>query len=140
MPANCNVAFWRKVANGPTTPEADLILNKHWDDIFVVPDILCNAGGVIVSYFEWVQGLQSFLWAETEVTDKLFRILEHSFVQMIRRAKQDKVSHRNRSHGHRGRASHESETRARSLPVNRDVDFLSRRNTRKSRARLPNEW
>jgi glutamate dehydrogenase (NAD(P)+) len=81
-------------ANGPTTPEADLILNQHWDDIFVVPDILCNAGGVIVSYFEWVQGLQSFLWAETEVTDKLFRILEHSFVQMIRRAKQDKVSHR----------------------------------------------
>ncbi len=81
-------------ANGPTTPEADLILNKHWDEIFVIPDILCNAGGVIVSYFEWVQGLQSFLWAETEVTDKLFRILEHSFVQMIRRAKNDKVSHR----------------------------------------------
>ncbi|MDQ6913899.1 MAG: Glu/Leu/Phe/Val dehydrogenase [Verrucomicrobiota bacterium] len=81
-------------ANGPTSPEADLILNKHWDEIFVIPDILCNAGGVIVSYFEWVQGLQSFLWAETEVTDKLFRILEHSFVQMIRRAKNDKVSHR----------------------------------------------
>ena len=81
-------------ANGPTTPEADLILNKNWDEIFVIPDILCNAGGVIVSYFEWVQGLQSFLWAETEVTDKLFRILEHSFVQMIRRAKNDKVSHR----------------------------------------------
>ncbi len=81
-------------ANGPTTPEADLILNKVWDEIFVIPDILCNAGGVIVSYFEWVQGLQSFLWAETEVTDKLFRILEHSFVQMIRRAKNDKVSHR----------------------------------------------
>ncbi|MDQ2919501.1 MAG: Glu/Leu/Phe/Val dehydrogenase [Verrucomicrobiota bacterium] len=81
-------------ANGPTSPEADLILNKNWDEIFVIPDILCNAGGVIVSYFEWVQGLQSFLWAETEVTDKLFRILEHSFVQMIRRAKNDKVSHR----------------------------------------------
>jgi len=81
-------------ANGPTSPEADLILNKHWDEMFVIPDILCNAGGVIVSYFEWVQGLQAFLWAETEVTDKLFRILEHSFVQMIRRAKQDKVSHR----------------------------------------------
>jgi glutamate dehydrogenase (NAD(P)+) len=81
-------------ANGPTTPEADLILNKNWDDIFVIPDILCNAGGVIVSYFEWVQGLQAFLWAETEVTDKLFRILEHSFVQIIRRAKHDKVSHR----------------------------------------------
>jgi glutamate dehydrogenase (NAD(P)+) len=81
-------------ANGPTTPEADLILNQHWDEIFVIPDILCNAGGVIVSYFEWVQGLQAFLWTESEVTDKLFRIMEHSFAQVIRRAKQDKVSHR----------------------------------------------
>ncbi|MGI8820157.1 MAG: Glu/Leu/Phe/Val family dehydrogenase [Chthoniobacterales bacterium] len=81
-------------ANGPTTPEADLILNEKWDEIFVIPDILCNAGGVIVSYFEWVQGLQSFLWTESEVTDKLFRIMQHSFTQVIKRAKQDKVSHR----------------------------------------------
>ena len=81
-------------ANGPTTPASDRILFERWNEIFVIPDILCNAGGVIVSYFEWVQGLQQFFWNETEVTDKLFRILEHSFVQMIRRAKQDKVSHR----------------------------------------------
>ena len=81
-------------ANGPTTPEADLLLNQRWDEVFVIPDILCNAGGVIVSYFEWVQGLQAFLWTETEVTDKLFRIMEHSFAHVIRRAKQDKVSHR----------------------------------------------
>jgi glutamate dehydrogenase (NAD(P)+) len=81
-------------ANGPTTPEADLILNRHWDEIFVIPDILCNAGGVIVSYFEWVQGLQAFAWTEIEVTDKLFRILEHSFVHVIKRAKEHKVSHR----------------------------------------------
>src|SRR5947209_5352243 len=81
-------------ANGPTTPEADLILNQAWDEVFVIPDILCNAGGVIVSYFEWVQGLQAFLWTETEVTDKLFRIMEHSFSQVIRRAKHDKVAHR----------------------------------------------
>src|SRR6266513_42378 len=81
-------------ANGPTTPDADLVLDQRWDEVFVIPDILCNAGGVIVSYVEWVQGLQAFLWSESEVTDKLFRILEHSFAQVIRRAKDHKVSHR----------------------------------------------
>jgi glutamate dehydrogenase (NAD(P)+) len=81
-------------ANGPTTPAADLILEQRWNEIFMIPDILCNAGGVIVSYFEWVQGLQNFFWNETEVTDRLFRILEQAFTTVVRRAKSARVSHR----------------------------------------------
>ena len=81
-------------ANGPTTVEADKILFERWNEVFVIPDILCNAGGVIVSYFEWVQSLQSFFWNETEVVDRLFRVLEQSFSAMIKRAKDEKISHR----------------------------------------------
>jgi glutamate dehydrogenase (NAD(P)+) len=83
-----------EAANGPTTVEAEKILFSRANEIFVIPDILCNAGGVIVSYFEWVQGLQSLFWNETEVTDRLFRVLEQSFVAVIRRARDEKISHR----------------------------------------------
>ena len=81
-------------ANGPTTPGADRILFERWNEIFVIPDILCNAGGVIVSYFEWVQGLQNFFWNESEVADRLFRILEQAFAAMLKRARTEKIPHR----------------------------------------------
>jgi glutamate dehydrogenase (NAD(P)+) len=67
-------------ANGPTTPEADEILNDK--GIFVVPDILANAGGVTVSYFEWVQNLQELIWSEEEVMDRLTRIMQRSFKEV----------------------------------------------------------
>lgn len=66
-----------EAANGPTTFSADRVLEKR-DDIEVIPDVLCNAGGVIVSYFEWLQNLQSFYWDRDEVLKKLFVILDRA--------------------------------------------------------------
>lgn len=67
-------------ANGPSTPDADKIL--HDKGILVVPDILANAGGVIVSYFEWVQDLQNFFWEEDQVNERLTKIMRYSYGQV----------------------------------------------------------
>jgi glutamate dehydrogenase (NAD(P)+) len=76
-------------ANGPTTPEADVILREK--DVFVLPDILANSGGVVVSYFEWVQDLQNFFWTEEEVTKKLRDILIKAFHEVLHMSQKHKV-------------------------------------------------
>jgi glutamate dehydrogenase (NAD(P)+) len=79
-----------EAANGPTTPEADMILNER--GIPVVPDILANAGGVTVSYFEWVQDLQRFFWEENEINNRLESIMTRAYRAMCNKAEEQQVS------------------------------------------------
>jgi glutamate dehydrogenase (NAD(P)+) len=79
-------------ANGPTAPEADEILQSN--GVFVIPDILANAGGVTVSYFEWVQNIQEFFWSEEDVNRKLGEIMVRSFNEVFKMAWDHKVTPR----------------------------------------------
>ncbi len=77
-------------ANGPTTPEADDIL--HDKGVLVLPDVIANAGGVTVSYFEWVQDFSSFFWTEDEINARLVHIMQNAFAAIWQVAQENKVS------------------------------------------------
>ncbi len=79
-------------ANGPTTLEADEILSER--EVFVLPDVLGNSGGVIVSYFEWVQGTQNYMWSLEEINERLHKILTEAFHRTLLRARRDGLNMR----------------------------------------------
>jgi glutamate dehydrogenase (NAD(P)+) len=89
---NIKARIVAEAANGPTTPEADKILYDK--GIFLIPDILANAGGVTVSYFEWVQGLQSFFWSERDVNVKLRDIMIKAFDEVYHTSQNNEVDMR----------------------------------------------
>jgi glutamate dehydrogenase (NAD(P)+) len=76
-------------ANGPVTPDADLILQGN--NVIVVPDILANAGGVTVSYFEWVQSLQAFFWDESQINTQLERVMTQAFAAVVETSERHQV-------------------------------------------------
>ena len=76
-----NASIIAEGANGPISIEAVKVLEDR--GVFIIPDILCNAGGVVVSYFEWVQGIQSFFWSEEQVNARLEEVMELAFKRVM---------------------------------------------------------
>ena len=89
--ANLKCRILAEGANGPTTTEGDKVLKERQNEVFLIPDVLANAGGVTVSYFEWVQGLQNFFWSAEEINEQLSRLMTKAFMEVCEVQKRHKV-------------------------------------------------